>query len=294
MSRIAVVGSINLDYVVETERFPEAGETVMGKTYFTSPGGKGANQAVAASRLGAEVTMFGSLGVDANGESLKETLKKEKVDIIHLNEENDAPTGIALIELCKGENRILVVPGANTRTNLHYAKRIESKLLDFDVVLFQLEVPIETMEYLVPLLHKKGVKTMINPAPVQALSQELISKTSYLIPNEHEYSQVLQEQDSLEYLVQKHSNQLIVTQGKRGVTYHDGDQAVTIPSIDVDPVDTTGAGDTFCGAFAVGISEGKSIEASIRFGIVAAGLSVTKKGAQSGMPTREEVERYKE
>lgn len=315
MAKIAVVGSINLDYVVETDILPNAGETVLGRNYFFSHGGKGANQAVAAARLGANVSMFGSLGQDETGYSYKKHLESQQVCVSHIQDVENVPSGVAFIEVCDSENRIIVVAGANDYTDVSYIKKVKDELLEYDVIVFQLETPLEMLEYIVPILHEQGKTVILDPAPAQRLSQELIDQVTYLTPNEHEYRIVFGKTDSktdvasqsdeghrtekkttdedeseIEKWLKKYPNKLIITCGSDGVRYFDGENIITIPSLEVTSVDSTGAGDTFSGAFAVGIAEGKSLYDSVQFATVAAGISVLKKGAQSGMPTRAEVE----
>ncbi|WP_370224605.1 ribokinase [Cytobacillus sp.] len=292
MQRIAVVGSINMDYFIESEVLPKLGETVLGENFFLSIGGKGANQAVAAARLGGDVSLFGSVGDDENSDLIIKKLEKENINLVNLQSVKGLPTGAAFIELCQSENRIIVVPGANTHTNVDYVKKTAAELLNYDVIVFQLETPLEMIEYLVPLLYEQGKTIIINPAPAQTLSQELINKVTYITPNEHEYKLVFNTNDSMEELLEKYPNKLIITCGTEGVRFFDGTEIKLVPSIKVIPVDTTGAGDTFSGAFAVAIAEGNCLEDSIRFGNIAAGLSVTKKGAQTGMPKRNDVTQF--
>jgi ribokinase len=292
VTRIAVIGSINIDYVVETDVLPIMGETVSGKHYFLSPGGKGANQAVAASRLGAEAALYCSVGKDENGSILLRKMAKENINLTDVNHVENVATGAAFIELCKGENRILIVPGANEFTNSDYIRNVLSELIQYDVFLFQLETPIEMLEFIIPILYEKGKTIIVNPAPAYRLSETLVQKISYLIPNEHEYQTVLGTNQPYEEIIKNYPNKLIITRGKDGVTYFNGKEPVQVQSLAVTPVDTTGAGDTFSGAFAVAIGEGKGLNESIRFGNIAAGLSILKKGAQSGMPTQEEIEEF--
>ncbi|MFB7141283.1 ribokinase [Gottfriedia sp. NPDC056225] len=290
MRKIAVVGSINMDYFVEAEKLPEIGETLLGNQFFLSVGGKGANQAVAASRLGAEVALFGSVGKDEISEIFIENMKNETLDIKNLNLVEGSHTGVAFIEICNSENRILVVPGANDFTDVSYINRVLEGLLTYDVVLFQMETPIELMEYLIPILHEKGKIIIVNPAPAHKIKAHLFDKITYLTPNEHEYEIVFDCKLPMEKLLINYPNQLIITCGTDGVVYYDGQEIVRVPAIKVEPVDTTGAGDSFSGAFAVAVSEEKNLYDSIRFGTIVAGLSVTKKGAQTGMPYRSEVD----
>ncbi|MCS0788642.1 ribokinase [Cytobacillus firmus] len=292
MQRIAVVGSINMDYFIESEVLPKLGETVLGDNFFLSIGGKGANQAVAAARLGGDVSLFGSVGDDENSDLIIKKLEKENINLVNLQSVKGLPTGAAFIELCQSENRIIVVPGANTHTNVDYVKKTATELLNYDVIVFQLETPLDMIEYLVPLLSEQGKTIIINPAPAQTLSQELINKVTYVTPNEHEYKLVFNTNDSMEELLKKYPNKLIITCGSEGVRFFDGTEIKLVPSIKVIPVDTTGAGDTFSGAFAVAIAEGNGLEDSIRFGNIAAGISVTKKGAQTGMPKRNDVTQF--
>ncbi len=287
--KIAVVGSLNMDYFIECDRSPQEGETILGNNFFTSVGGKGANQAVAAARLGGQVSMFGSIGNDEHGKYLNSQLAKENINLSQLQVLDDVTTGAAFIQLVNSENRIIVVQGANEFTNRTYSQRIESELLKHDVILFQLEVPVETIEYLVPILYNHNKIIIVNPAPATRLSEAVLDYCTYLTPNEHEYSIVTNQTGSMNEVLINYPNKLIITCGNKGVVYFDGTTLVEVPAMEVDAVDTTGAGDTFAGAFTVAISEGKSIEDCIRFGSIAAGLSVTKKGAQTGMPSRDEV-----
>jgi ribokinase len=289
MARIAVIGSINMDLVTETEVSPKKGETVLGKNFFTSPGGKGANQAVAASRLGGDVTMFGSIGLDQNGESLRAKLTEENIDTTYINVTNNVPTGVAIIEISEGDNRIIVVSGANQYTNKEYLTKIADTLLAYDVIIMQLEIPLESIEFIVNNLTKHNKKMILNPAPAIGLSDNVINGVTYITPNEHEYKIVLQTNETIDEILKKYPNKLLITCGAAGVMYFDGNEVQTVPSINIDVVDTTGAGDTFTGAFGVAISEGYSLRDAISFGNIAAGLSITKMGAQSGMPSREEV-----
>lgn len=289
MKKIAVVGSINIDYFIEADKLPELGETVLGSQFFLSLGGKGANQAVAASRLGGHTALFGSIGIDEGSRVFLEAMQKETLDLSHLNHVDGAHTGVAFIEICQSENRIIVVPGANTYTDVHYITRVLDHLLTYDVVLFQMETPMQMMEHLVPILYDNGKTIIVNPAPAQKLSEQLIEKITYLTPNEFEYQLVLDSDQPMEELLEKYPNKLIITRGTKGVAFYDGQALQHVPIVKVNTVDTTGAGDTFSGAFAVSISEGKNLYDSIRFANIAAGLSVTKKGAQTGMPYRHEV-----
>lgn len=290
MKKIAVVGSINSDYFVEADALPKSGETILGNSFFKALGGKGANQAVAASRLGAPVTFFGSVGNDEGSVFVKETFGSEKIDASFLNYSDKAHTGAAFIEISNSENRIIVIPGANQFTNKVYAEKLLDRILEHDIFVFQLEIPMETLEYLIPILHDHHKTIIVNPAPAYPIDQKMLDQITYLTPNEHEYKIVVREQGSMEAVLAKFPNKLMITCGHEGVKFFDGTNVVHVPAHTVEAVDTTGAGDTFCGAFAAAIAEGQSLSKSIRFGNIAAALSVRKKGAQAGMPNRQEVD----
>ncbi|MDF1508863.1 ribokinase [Robertmurraya sp. DFI.2.37] len=289
MSRIAVVGSINMDLVVETDIIPKKGETVLGNHFFIAPGGKGANQAVAAARLGGNVTMFGSVGIDQNGETLRAILKEEGVETAFINIVEGVATGVAIIEICENDNRIIVAQGANQYTNLEYLTKVSQELLNYDVILLQHEIPMESIEYITNYLSIYNKTIILNPAPAFTLSEETLKCITYITPNEHEYKMVLNTSDDMDEVLKRFPNQLLITRGEEGVTYYDGKNIITVPSINVDIVDTTGAGDTFTGAFGVAISQGQDLQRAIHFANCAAGLSITKMGAQKGMPTLDEV-----
>lgn len=289
MKKIAVIGSINIDYFIETDVFPHLGETVLAKNSFTALGGKGANQAVAAARLGANVTLFGSIGDDDAGVIFKKKMETEAVNISFVQSVNRTATGSAFIELSKSENRILVVPGANQCTDSVYVERMFDEIIKHDIIVFQLETPVSMLEYLVDKLAELGKTIVLNPAPAQTIQAELLEKFTYITPNEHEYKLVMNTDEPMEDLLRNYPNQLLITKGTEGVVYSDGNDTVRIPALKVEAVDTTGAGDTFSGAFAAALAEGKVLRESIQFANIAAGLSVKKKGAQAGMPTKEEV-----
>lgn len=290
MKKIAVFGSINIDYFVESQQLPSFGETVYGEDFFLSFGGKGANQAVAAARLDGDVSLFGSIGNDEQKELLLSHFRKEKVNINHLNIVEGISTGAAFIQLYEGDNRIIIVPGANQKTNQTYMKNSLAALLEHDIFVFQLEVPLDTVAELIEILYQHKKTIILDPAPMQQLPLDLIEKVTYLTPNQHEVTTIIGDSVKLEDKMGEYANQMIVTFGAEGVKYHDGHEIITVPSRKVKAIDTTGAGDTFTGAFAVALSEGKPLKECIEFGTIAGSLSVTKKGAQSGMPLRAEIQ----
>ncbi|MES1040689.1 ribokinase [Peribacillus simplex] len=290
MIRIAVVGSSSMDLVVTSAKRPMAGETVLGESFITVPGGKGANQAVAAARLGAEVSMVGCVGDDVYGEIILDNLKKNHVNTKYVEPVTGSASGTAHITLSEGDNSIIVVKGANDFITPEYVKKAKKVIEESDIVLVQQEIPEETVEYLAELCSTFQKRLLLNPAPARKLSEAVIQQASYLTPNEHEFEILFNGRDRTEVLTE-YPNKLFITEGKNGVRYFDGNEERVVPSFEVEAVDTTGAGDTFNAAFAVAVAEGKSFDECLLFANRAASISVTKLGAQGGMPQRIEVER---
>ena len=289
MIKVAVVGSSSMDLVVTSSKRPIAGETVLGDSFVTVPGGKGANQAVAAARLGAEVTMIGCVGDDFYGEIILENLKNNHILIDHVEPVPGEVSGTAHITLAEGDNSIIVVKGANDCITPEYVQKAIKVIEETDIVLVQQEIPEETVEYLAELCEKLGKRLLLNPAPAREISELVIQRSAFITPNEHEFEILFNGRERSEVLTE-YPNKLFITEGKHGVRYFDGKQERVVPSFMVEAVDTTGAGDTFNAAFAVAVAEGKSFEECLLFANRAASISVTKFGAQGGMPTREEVE----
>ncbi|CAH0146864.1 ribokinase [Peribacillus sp. Bi134] len=290
MIRIAVVGSSSMDLVVTSAKRPMAGETVLGESFITVPGGKGANQAVAAARLGAEVSMVGCVGDDVYGEIILDNLKKNHVNTKYVEPVTGSASGTAHITLSEGDNSIIVVKGANDFITPEYVQKAKKVIEESDIVLVQQEIPEETVEYLAELCSTLQKRLLLNPAPARKLSEAVIQHASFLTPNEHEFEILFNGRDRTEILTE-HPNKLFITEGKNGVRYFDGHEEKVVPSFEVEAVDTTGAGDTFNAAFAVAVAEGKSFDECLVFANRAASISVTKLGAQGGMPQRIEVER---
>lgn len=291
MSKIVIVGSINADLVFVTDKRPESGSTVMGKKFSTIPGGKGANQAVAASRLGGHVSMIGLVGKDIFGDKMIDNLRNNDVSTIAV-EQIDSDTGTAGIIVDSKDNSIVVIPGANSELDINYIKKHEAILKEAEIVVIQLEIPMNTVEYVVDFCRKFGIKTILNPAPSQTLSKTLIDNVTYITPNEHEAKEMLGHMH-LEDMLKSYPNKLIVTLGDKGVIFFDGKTVHTIPVEKVDALDTTGAGDTFNGALAYALTkENTLLIDAVKFASKAATISVTKHGAQGGMPTQEELERW--
>ncbi|ASS94638.1 ribokinase [Peribacillus simplex] len=290
MIRITVVGSSSMDLVVTSAKRPMAGETVLGESFITVPGGKGANQAVAAARLGAEVSMVGCVGDDVYGEIILENLKKNHVNTECVEPVTGFASGTAHITLSEGDNSIIVVKGANDFITPEYVQKAKKVIEESDIVMVQQEIPEETVEYLAELCNTLQKRLLLNPAPARKLSETVIQQASFLTPNEHEFEILFNGRDRTKVLTE-HPNKLFITEGKNGVRYFDGHEEKVVPSFEVEAVDTTGAGDTFNAAFAVAVAEGKSFDECLLFANRAASISVTKLGAQGGMPQRIEVER---
>ena len=287
--KVAVIGSSSMDLVVTSSKRPNAGETVLGDSFQTVPGGKGANQAVAAARLGAEVYMIGRVGEDTYGEAILDNFKQNSVNVDYVQPVAEMESGTAHIILAEGDNSIIVVKAANNEVTPAYIDQAAEVIRTSDIVLIQQEIPEETVEHVAAICKEAGVPLVLNPAPARRISQEVIEDATYITPNEHE-AQMMFEEENVHDSLRKYPNKLVVTEGEKGVRYYDGEQEVVVPAFVVEAVDTTGAGDTFNAAFAVALAEGKSIKESISFANLAASISVTKFGAQGGMPYRHEVE----
>lgn len=279
-SKITVIGSLNMDIVTTTDTYPLQGETVRGTDFQTITGGKGANQAVAAARLGAEVKMIGCVGNDSFGEKLRENLQKENINAQYVKIIKDTPSGLANIILSEQDNRIIFISGANSFVTPSYIEEVKEAIYDSDYVIIQFEIPKETIEYCLKLCDDRNIPVIVNPAPAMHLADEYWEKATYITPNETEWQQLFQQQKN---------NHLIITRGKEGVLFMESGIEKKVASHKVEVRDTTGAGDTFNGALAVALSEGMRLGESIRFANAAAALSIQKIGAQAGMPPRKEV-----
>ena len=288
---ITVIGSINMDLVVQMDVFPQKGETVLGSLFTTVPGGKGANQAVAAARLGSQVKMLGAVGTDGFGTELRANLNEENIDTSLVINTNGA-TGIANILLHESDNRIIVVPGANSKVTPEEIATAKTVIGNSQLVVMQLEIPVDTIEYSLKLCKELQVPVLFNPAPAANFNIEWMPYIKYLTPNETECALLFG--NDVEAALEKYPNQLIVTLGEDGARYFNGTKHVHVNGYKTTAVDTTGAGDTFNGAFAHAITTGQSIEDAVFFANIAASLSVEKFGAQGGMPKLEEVTARKE
>lgn len=283
---ITVIGSINMDVVVDTDIFPRQGETVQGKSFTTIPGGKGANQAVAVARLGSPIRMIGAVGNDSFGKELYDHLANEKIDVSGIVKMNNS-TGIANILLHNQDNRIIFVPGANFDLNVEIIDANIQLIRESKIVILQMEIPVPTIEHILSICEKHSIPVLLNPAPAANFRKEWMDKITYLTPNETECEVIFGE--DWETVLKQYPNKIIVTLGDEGAAYFNGTEIIRVPSFKTTAVDTTGAGDTFNGAFAHAIYSGKTIDDAVKFANIAASLSVEKFGAQGGMPTEEEV-----
>lgn len=285
--KVTVIGSINMDLVTITDEVAMQGETVHGKDFRTLHGGKGANQAIAASRLGADVSMIGKVGDDDFGRAMLENFESNGVDIKGVGIEKDTPSGIANIIVSDKDNRIIIVAGANGKVGRAHVDRYAEIIRESDIVLVQFEIPMETVKHAIDICRRENVPVIINPAPVTALEDAYFEAAAYITPNEHERAKLFKMRDDG---LPEHHEKLITTQGAQGASYFEEGKEIILPPKSVEVVDTTGAGDTFNAAFAVAIAEGKGIEAAINFANAAAGIAVGKIGAQNGMPKREDLQ----
>ena len=299
--KIVVIGSANTDMIVKTGHIPRAGETVLGGDFIQSLGGKGANQAVAAARLGAQVTFVARLGKDHFGQAAIEAYEKEGINTSFIVWDEQAPTGVALIMIdSEGEDIICVAPGANARLSTDDILAAEEAIRSADCVLLQLEIPMETVEYAVRLASKYHVRVVLNPAPMAKLSENLLQKIDVLTPNETEAArltgnQVFHPRD-LAYDVNRKFGikNVIVTMGKEGAVLSKlhSPSPIEIPAFPVESVDATGAGDAFNGGLVVALARGDPLEEAVRYANAVGALATTKAGAQSSSPTAQEVDAF--
>lgn len=293
---LLVVGSLNMDLVVTAPRLPEIGETIAASDFRTFPGGKGANQAVAAARLGGKVRMVGKLGCDPFGDQLFESITLNGVDATFVTRDPQAPTGMALITVDqRGNNALLFVAGANGRVTVEDVQAAEPAFTGASILLLQHELPQAPIEQAIRMSKSHGLRIVLNPAPARELSWELLPAIDYLVPNESELS-LLSGLNSLEasirMLLSRGVQRLIVTLGSDGAILATPQQQVHVPAFRIEPVDTTAAGDAFLGAFSVALSEGADPPEAVLRGNAAGALAATKPGAQPSLPTRRELEQF--
>ena len=295
---IAVVGSLNMDLVVRSPRIPLPGETIIGHALHTLPGGKGANQAVAAARLGAQVVMVGRVGQDAFAGPLLDNLAANRVDATWVTQDQDAATGVALIVVDDaGQNSIVVASGANMRLSPEQVTAARAAIASAQVLLLQLESPLESVLRAAQLAHSHGVTVILNPAPARPLPPELLALVDVLIPNESETALLTglpvdslgEATKAAQALLAAGPSTVVLTLGDRGALLAQAEDVQYFPAFAVTPVDTTAAGDAFVSGLAVALAEGRSLAEAVRWGNAAGALATTHLGAQPSLPDRQAV-----
>jgi ribokinase len=298
MGIISVIGSLNMDLVVSAERIPNSGETIAGIDFQLIPGGKGANQAIASSRFGAETSMVGCVGKDSFGSILLESLKNSSVSTKNIKCIDEISTGTATIIVEKnGENRIIVVPGANGLVSPEYVDSVWTEISRSSIILLQHEIPIDTISIIVGRAASKGITVILNPAPYYPISDNILSLIDVIILNETEGSalsglSISNKETAIEAarkMLDKGVRLVILTLGNQGSVLVSHEEEIFQPAFKVQPVDTTAAGDTFVGVYAASVLDCKSKKEALLYATAAAGLTVTKKGAQPSIPTYKEV-----
>lgn len=300
--QILVVGSTNTDMVIKAAHLPRPGETILGGTFFMNPGGKGANQAVAIARLGAPVTFICKTGTDIFGHQSQQLFEAEGINTSYVFSDPQNPSGVALISVDdKAENCIVVASGANANLTPEDLKKAEEAIDQCDIVLLQLEIPMETVEYVAKIAFEKGKKVILNPAPAQPLSAKLLSHLYLITPNETEAEMIsgvkitdeASANEAAQVLSEKGVQNVIITLGSKGALVYSNGEGEVVPAYKVNAIDTTAAGDVFNGALTVALSEGRDLKEASRFGCKASAISVTRSGAQSSAPYRNEVDIFR-
>lgn len=291
-----------MDLVVQVPEIPKPGETVLGRNFATFTGGKGANQAVAAARLGASITMVGQVGGDSYGDALVKNLADEgvKVDCVYVDQHT--PTGIAMISVdSHGQNSIAVASGANFTLTKGNIRKAWEKIADIDILIMPLETPPDTILEAARLAKKSKARVVLNPAPARILEDELLSLVDVFVPNEHEVFQVSDKlnqkgndvEAAARVMIEKGVTSVVTTLGSEGVSIiHLNNEEIRLSPYSVDVLDTTAAGDSFVAALAVSLAEGKSLEDACRYANAVGALTVTKMGAQPSLPTRSDVSEF--
>jgi ribokinase len=296
--KIVVVGSTNMDMVVTTHHIPVPGETVLGGSFFMNPGGKGANQAVAVARLGGEAVFISKMGNDVFGKQSSQLLDEEGINTFYLLSDSDLPSGVALITVDQtGENSIVVASGANANLLPADLQTALMEIGDASTILMQLEIPMETVFFVAKYAAGKGIRVILNPAPASTLSPELLSHIDIITPNKTEAEMLsgvkVTNLDSAKKAARAiHElgvKDVVVTMGPLGAVIYQNGQHQVVPAPKTEAIDTTAAGDVFNGALAVALSEGKSLIDAVKFACDAAAISVTRMGAQSSIPYRNEL-----
>ena len=298
--KIAVVGSSNTDMIVRVPRLPRPGETILGGAFSTAAGGKGANQAVAAAQAGGDVTLIARVGDDIFGAQARAGLASYGIHLDHLTTDAGAPSGVALIVVdTNGENSIAVASGANARLSPSDGRAAETRIRSADILLLQLEIPLETVACAADIARRAGIRVVLNPAPACPLDDAVVRTLSIITPNESEAEALTgipvadnaSAERAARALLERGVEAVIVTMGSKGAFLRTRDTARHVPGLSVRAVDATAAGDVFNGALAVAMAEGNTLEEAVRFANAAAALSVTRVGAQPSIPARAEIER---
>ena len=293
MSKIVIVGSISMDLVMKTNRIAQEGETVFGDSFAMVPGGKGANQAVAVGRLAAQkdqINMLGAVGEDSFDNLVLQNLADNGLNVDFVGTVPSS-SGIAQITIFNHDNRIIYCPGANGEVDTTLWEKEWDLLEAADLVILQNEIPHQANLGIAQFCHDKGIKVLYNPAPARETDKEMLDLVTYFTPNQHEVQELFPDKE-LDTILEAYPNRLIVTLGTKGSTYFDGQVIQLIPAIKTEAIDTTGAGDTFNGAFGFAVSKGLDMRVSLKFATLASHLSVQQFGAQGGMPTLSEMKEH--
>ncbi|MBR4879485.1 MAG: ribokinase [Clostridia bacterium] len=296
MKNILVIGSLNMDLVINTDRIPVPGETLHGSGFSHFPGGKGANQASACARAGGNVKMLGKVGNDAYGDILLKNLSQDGVNISGVERE-DISTGVAVITVCKGENTIILDKGANGMVDKDYIDRHIDAIDWADYVIMQYEIPMETIVYIAQLAKSKGKAIVIDPAPMLDAPRELYEMADIILPNEtetaHLIGETLEPEDAVKKMHQLGAKNVIMTLGKKGSLFYDGEKIINQPAYKVKAIDSTGAGDCFTGSLVAHLATEKTMEEALEFATKASAIAVGRRGAQPSFPWKSEVEKWK-
>ena len=292
-----VIGSINTDLVINTDRMPKIGETISGSGFSTNCGGKGANQAVAAAKLGSNVTFIGAVGRDANGDIAIDNFKASGINTDHI-ERSETNTGVAVITVCNGDNSIILDSGANGLVTKEVIDKNMDVILSADAIIMQLEIPMDTVIYAAKKAHQAGVKVVLNPAPVTDLPEELLNNTDVIILNETETEYITQiypdtdenRKKCMDILSELGIGLVIITLGSDGSIYNHGDEIKHQKAFKTTVVDTTAAGDTFIGAFCMNMNG--ELDYAVKYATAASAITVSRPGASGSIPTSMEVEKF--
>lgn len=300
MSKIVVIGSSNTDLIAKVNEFPKSGETIRGVSYFQAMGGKGANQALATHRLGGDIKFITCVGKDTNGVNALEYYKNEGLDASLSFIDENASSGVALIWVNeRGENSIVVISGANDMLSPDYIHEIKSEILEADLIVMQMEIPYNTVKTVCDLAYENNKKVLLNVAPASKLDADIIKKIDILVVNETEAETIsgksmqdVGEEAIVDSLLALGAETIVLTLGKRGSIIKNKETYKQFPAFEVHTVDTTAAGDTFCGALAAELARGSDWDQAIEFATAAAAICVTKMGAQPSIPHEKEVRSF--